>query len=145
MFRQSFEMLFLQFSGPIVVYRNYGKSMQSERRIAAMKNTKSKRSEKVIFQFLEREDIVVGDVIQEDGSRDIWRVEDMSDQVITGVFQNFEVDVSRATAAGMPRAEPKRSSNTLTFNGPVFGAVQVDSPNAVQHTHVSSIRMPIRF
>jgi hypothetical protein len=91
MLRRGFETLFRQFAGPVSIFRAYGKPEQTCKEFFAMKNSEKHRPSEVMFQFLEQLDISPGDVIQQQGSRDLWAVSETEDSVEAGVLICFEV------------------------------------------------------
>jgi hypothetical protein len=132
-FRQGFEMLFKQFSGQIVVYKNYGTPAQTEVQMRANKNRKNKQRDE--FQFLERCDIQHGDVIKQSSSHDLWVVDETEDHVVGDTFVCFNVFVTRADAVGAARSQPA-PSNAVHVTGPVYGGIQIGSHGSTQQIHV---------
>src|SRR5438552_17570029 len=88
MFKHGFEVLMQQFGESILVHRNTDTGMQSSTH-QGMKNNEKNNTNKVMFQFLERVDVRVGDVLQQEGSRDLWEVYEIEDKVIGGTFINL--------------------------------------------------------
>ena len=128
-------MLFRTHSGPVTVFRHHGRPAQTQRETLAIKNSEEKRPNDVIYQFLEQIDIVVGDVIQQQGSRDLWVVTDTEDSIEAGAFICLEARVRKHSLHGHPTAKPT-GHTTITVQGGVTGGLVVNSPNTVQHVTV---------
>jgi hypothetical protein len=133
--RQGFETLFNQFASTVDVFRDYGKASQNSVQMKAMKSNEKRRLDKVMFEFLDRADVRVGDVIQQKGSRDLWSVTEVEDIVEADVFLNIQAKVVRLGTGGTETAGPK----SLTIGGSVFGAIQINSPNSTQSVSVAGV------
>src|SRR5438046_5298630 len=86
----------------IVIHQNTNSPEATSLEAKGLKNTASKRSSQVVFQFTEQLDIPDGAVLQVKGSRDYWRVTDTEDIVHDDTFVNFEVRVEKVNIAGQP-------------------------------------------
>ena len=53
-----------------------------------------------MFQFPERMEIGNGDIIQQIGSQDLWRVYETSDEIVAGEFIHFEAFVRKVDGKG---------------------------------------------
>ena len=138
MLQQGFRKLFRHLAGQVILYRRYGTSEQTQREIMAMKNCEKGRHKEVMFQFSEQLDVVAGDVIQQQGSRDLWIVSDTEDSIEAGAFICFEAKVRRMSQR-VDETVRHSGHTTITVQGGVTGGLVVNSPNAVQNV---AIQMP---
>ena len=120
----------------IICYKNYGTPQQQSFEVRGLKNNHKGRPRDVMFQFLEDPGLVEGDVVQQKGARELWRITHGHDEVISGVYQNFEADVVSMSA---PQPQPRGSH--VEVHGPVYGGLQVNSPSATQ-TNVVQAGIP---
>jgi hypothetical protein len=95
MFKQGFEVLMQEFGGPISVHRDFGTDKQSSATYRGMKNNEKNNPNKIMFQFPELVDVRVGDVLQQEGARDLWEVYEVEDKVISGTFINLNAWVHK--------------------------------------------------
>jgi hypothetical protein len=135
MFQQGFEMLFRHQGGPVTIYRGYGTPEQTEREILAMKNCEKGRPNEGMFQFREQLDVVAGDVIQQQGSRDIWIVSDTEDSIVAGNFICFEAKVRKLSQRSQEIVKHS-DHTTITVQGGVTGGLVVNSPNTIQNVAI---------
>ncbi len=135
--RHAMEELFGMMGDRILVHKNYGTADQRTTEVAGMKNNEKNRPEKVMFQFLDRVDVANGDHLQVKGARDVWRVTETEDDVQGGVFIMFEAKVQKV---GSKVGHPRAGANVVV-HGSVYGALQVDSPNAHQHVSVQIFKI----
>jgi len=122
--------------GPVLVHRQYGTPDQETFEHFAMKNHKKGRPDDRMFQFKERIDVQVGDVIQQKESRDVWRVIELEDRVQAGAFTCMEAKIEKLNAAPSRR---DTQVNNVTIHGDNYGGVQVGTENSSQHTHTSVV------
>jgi len=111
-FREGFEAIFEVMAQTIIVHENFNTPNATSYEIKGLKNTESKTSKQVVFQFLDPLDIHVGAVLQVKGSRDYWRVTDTEDIVEDGTFLNFEARVEKINVAGQPTRSSTRGATT---------------------------------
>jgi len=95
MFKQGFDILMQEFGEPILLHRNADSDTQNSSTHRGMKNNEKNNSNKVMFQFPERVDVRIGDVLQQEGSRDLWEVYEIEDKVIAGTFINLDAWVHK--------------------------------------------------
>lgn len=81
--------------------------------VKALKNVKEKTG-KVVFQFLQIQNINIGDVIAQSGARDFWEVTEIEDVIVQGQFSHFAAFVEKK---GNKQSISKESpSNNITYN-----------------------------
>ena len=78
----------------------------------ALKNSK-KGTEQVIFQFLEPQDIEIGNIIIQSGARDRWEVIEVEDVLVQGNFSHFAAYVEKS---GKNKPEATSSVQSITYN-----------------------------
>jgi hypothetical protein len=92
--RRVAEELINEYGMNILVYENIGNLKNPIHRTFGLKNHKKENANQIMFQFLQLEErIVVGTILQIEGTRDLWEVTDTEDQIIGGVFNKFEAKV----------------------------------------------------
>ena len=101
----------------IIVHQNINTDNATSFEVRGIKNTPSKNSSQVIFQFTDALDIPVGAVLQVKGSRDYWKVIDTEDIVHDDTFVNFEVRVEKVNIAGQP-TRPTKAGGVYNLHGP---------------------------
>lgn len=131
-FKTGFSRLFQQFSGMVEVHKKWGTTEEATFEVRAMKNNEKGRPSKVMFQFPERLDVSVGDVIQQKGGADLWRVAETEDRIVADEYVYFEAKVEKMNAAPSRSAAP----TSVIIHGPNYGGIQVASNNAVQNVSV---------
>lgn len=102
-FKQAFKMIFELSAGPMLIHKRYGTPQVETVEIRGMKNNEKGRLDKVMFQFPERQNIEVGDVLQVKGANDLWRVIDTEEDIQNGVYVNFEAKVQKITGGPQGR------------------------------------------
>lgn len=127
--KQAFEHLLRRMGSTVQIHKHWGTPNQQTVEAPALKNGDDKLPNKVMFQFSQHMNIEIGDVLQQMGSYDSWRVIETEDQIVGGVYVCFEVSVEKPSnqAAG---AIYGRSQ--VIVQGSVFGGIQIDSPHATQ-------------
>ncbi|HEY6185775.1 MAG TPA: hypothetical protein VIW67_26270 [Terriglobales bacterium] len=78
--REGFEEMVRMLGCTVQIYKNLGTRDQKVTEVRGLKNSEKNRPDKVIFQFLEALDIQNGDILQQKGTRDLWRVIDTEDE-----------------------------------------------------------------
>jgi len=136
-FRQGFEMILQQMGGTVIVYKNWGTPDETSFQVRGLKNNEKNRPSKVMFQFAERIDAQPGDVLQQKGATDLWRVVDVEDTIETDVFVLFEAKVEKLTAR---RGDWNRASQVFV-NGPNYGGIQVAGSHSTQAMSVEAARI----
>jgi len=127
-FRYAFEEMVQNMGDDIICYKNYGTPQQTNFEVRGLKNNHKGRPRDVMFQFSKDPGLVEGDVLQQKGAREVWRITHVKDDIISGVYVNFEAEVESMSA---PTARP-RSVSHVEVHGHVYGGLQVNSPNATQ-------------
>ena len=125
-----FKMLFQQFSGLIFVHKNYSQVDQVTLEMRGMKNFQKNNSSNVMFQFPERANVEIGDVIQQKSGVDLWKVVETEDYISGDVYVKFEAKVMKLNSVQSHKATP--TSTSVVIHGDNYGGVLVSSPNAVQ-------------
>ena len=131
-FKNGFNMLFRQMKCTVFIHKNYDSDRQTTTEHLALKNNEKNKPSKVMFQFPERIDIEVGDVIQQKNAHDLWEVYETEDTVIGDVYIHFEAKVNKVGAA-----KPFQQGGNVIIQGPNYGAIQSNSPNATQNVIVN--------
>lgn len=99
-FRRGFFELFKTFAGSIVLHKNFNCSNVELIEVKGMKNNEKGRPANVMFQFPDKFDVKIGDVIQQKGSSDLWRIYKTEDKIIGNVFVYFITYVKRIDTNG---------------------------------------------
>ncbi len=116
--KQSFEAMVEIQGQTIIVHQNINTPEATSFEARGPKNTKTKRSSQVVFQFIEALDIPVGAVLQVKGSRDYWKVTDTEDFVEDETFINYEVHVEKVNLAGQPTRPSAKGGPVYNLHGP---------------------------
>lgn len=117
-FRQALEHA-VQITGQtVLVHRNFNTNTAETFEARGLKNSHSKNSRQVIFQFLDQLDIPVGAVLQVKNARDFWRVTDTEDIIQDDVFINLEVHVEKINVEGQVTRPRSSSSTVYNLHGP---------------------------
>ncbi|WPD23453.1 MAG: hypothetical protein SD837_02570 [Candidatus Electrothrix scaldis] len=132
-FKRGFDMLFRKMKCTVYVHKKYGTNEQTTAEYQALKNNEKNRPSKVMFQFPERIDIDVGDMIQQKSANDLWEVYETEDTVIGDVFIHFEAKVNKAGAA-----KPFQHGGNVIIQGSNYGAIQSHSPQSTQNVVVNN-------
>ena len=101
-FRSAFFQLLNTFGGQVTLHKNFNCSDVELVEITGMKNHEKGNPSNVMFQFPERVDANVGDVIQQKGSMDYWRIHKTEDKIVGDVFVYFITYVKRIDSKGNP-------------------------------------------
>ncbi|MCA1630765.1 MAG: hypothetical protein LC785_06435 [Acidobacteria bacterium] len=136
--REGFEMMLEVTGQTIIVHSNFNSADVSSFEARGLKNTASKSSSKVVFQFLEALDIKVGDVLQIKGGRDYWRATDTEDIIKDDTFIHFEVHVEKINVAGQP-TRPYQSSGTNYYLHGEHARVNINSQDQSINLSVRSV------
>ena len=88
-----------------------------------------------MFQFPKDPGLSVGDVLQQNGARDLWRVTELHDEVEAGVFLYLEACVENLGNKAQPARGASQGHNVVV-HGDVHGGIQVASHGSVQHNNV---------
>jgi hypothetical protein len=119
----------------IIVHQNINTPEATSFEVRGLKNTASKHSTQVVFQFTEALDIPIGAVLQVKGSRDYWKVTDTEDIVHDDTFVNFEVRVQKVNIAGQPTRPAWKPGDTYNLQG-THARVNIHSQdNSVNVSH----------
>jgi hypothetical protein len=131
--KQGFSMVFRQASGTVQIHKDWGTKEQSTIEVPGLKNNEKGSPSKVMFQFPERIDISIGDVIQQKGGADLWRVIEKEDCLQGDIYVYFEAKVEKVNAAAPDRPSTAAS---VVIHGPNYGGIQVASSNSIQNVSV---------
>ena len=129
-FKQSFKEILRLAGCTVLIHRRWGKESQETFETRGMKNNEKSRPDKVMFQFPEALGIQIGDILQQKGARDLWRVVDLEDHVSDDVYVNFEAKVEKCSG---PTQGPTPGRTQVIVHGPVYGGLQVGSPHSTQN------------
>jgi hypothetical protein len=116
--RQAFEAMVQMAGQTIVIHFDFNTPQARTVEARGLKNSPSKNSRQVIFQFPEPLEIPVGSVLQVKGSRDYWKVTDTEDIVHDDEFTNFEVHVQKINVEGKLTRPPLTGGPTYNLHGP---------------------------
>lgn len=130
--QRAFLMVFKKMSSTIQVHKNFGSTNQTTIEISGLKNNEKNRPSKVMFQFPERVDVSVGDVIQQKGAGDLWRVIETEDHIHGDSYTNFDAKVEKLNGAPSQSQAP----TSVIIHGANYGGIQISSPNATQNVSV---------
>jgi hypothetical protein len=138
--KAGFKMLLTQVGGDVLIHRNHGAPDQTTCTARGLKNNKKNRPNEVMFQFPERVDIEHGDVLQQKGASDLWRVTETEDHVVSDTYLYFEAKVEMIGAA--PRNS--RTGNVIV-QGHNYGGIQLNATRGTQNvsSQVVAISEPI--
>ena len=139
-FKAGFKMQLRQLGGTVLIHKNYGTPTQTTTEERGLKNNEKNRSNNVMFQFPERIDIQPGDVLQQKGASDLWRVTEIEDTVLGDVYIHFEAKVEKIGAA------PSGSrTGDVIVQGPNYGGIQLNAAHGTQNisSQVLAISEPI--
>lgn len=141
-FKRAFNNIFRRMKCTVYVHKNYGTNDQITIPYQSLKNREENNPSKVMFQFPERVDISVGDIIQQKNAYDLWEVYDTEDTIIGDVFIDFRAKVNKV---GAPK--PHQHGGNVIIQGSNYGAIQSNSPQANQSVSIvnnnNSISAPI--
>ena len=129
--RRVFETTILKKLGnQIIIYRTWGTDEMSSFETLGRKETEHG---KTVFEFKLGTEIYAGDVIQIQGSRDFWRVDDVEDEAEYGELIKLIAYVTKIDQQGNPiRVDSKgRAIFNITARD-VYGAIQIDGQNNAQ-------------
>src|ERR1017187_6638514 len=115
-FRRGVEMVFAHTGSTILIHKNWTTPDQK-----TTEDRGSVAKEKSLFCFLERHEIAGGNVLQQKGGNDLWRVVDREGEIMADTFIQLHVSVEKLNA---PMKKPK-GGNNFTIHGSMYGAVQV--------------------
>jgi len=99
-FREGFLQLLKTFGGTVVIIKDFKCSNSSQVEVKGMKNSKKDNSSIIMFQFPDKQDIVVGDVIQQKGSSEYWKVYETEEKITTDIFVYFIAYVNKIDSNG---------------------------------------------
>ena len=97
----------------------------------ALRNTVEGRR---VFQFADPIQLLVGDLLQEEGAENVWKVTEVDDHVHAGTFVKRHAFVAPAAGAGGLPVQP----HTSVTIGSIVGGVQVASPGSTQTVTVAA-------
>ena len=139
-FKAGFSMLLRQLGGTVLIHKDHGTPNQTTAEVRGLKNSEKNRPNNVMFQFPERIDIQPGDVLQQMGATDLWRVSEIEDTVHGDVYVNFEAKVEKIGAA----ARGARTGNVIV-QGANYGGIQLNASHGTQNisSQVIAISEPI--
>lgn len=127
--KNGFKQVFRSLGGTVLVHKNWGTPQQTTEEQGGLKNCEKNRPQNVMFQFPERLDIAAGDVIQQKGAQDLWRVTDVEDRVQGDFYVNFEAKVEKMSG---PSKHPY-SGAQVVVHGPNYGGIQIAGAQSNQN------------
>jgi hypothetical protein len=130
-FRSIFEDTLLDLKGvDVLIYDNWQTEQVVMTQTRALKTVK-----KPYFEMALDTPVTPGNVLQIEGSNDFWRVIDVEDEFKYGAPIKRQVRVTKLDLSG--NEVHLDSQGRATFNGPVYGAVQVGGQNNTQAVSMS--------
>jgi hypothetical protein len=109
--RRGLKMLFAVHGGPVLIHRNWQTPEVQTTTVRGIKGDD-------FFEFLDKVDVRTGDILQQDGSRNFWRVAHVEDNINGTTFLSLRAHVSNdAVPAKSPRVA------NVTIQGHVYGGV----------------------
>ena len=128
-------MLMDQFGGQIVVRRNVGTANESSATLRGMKNNEKNNRNKIMFQFPDPADVRVGDILQQQNSRDLWEVYEVEDIVMSGTFINLNAWVHKkeGTLGRQFAADP-----SIVIAGDNLGGIRIAGSKSNQSMNVTA-------
>ncbi len=133
--RYAFEHMVEIMGESILAHKNWNTPQQTSVEVRGLKNSEPGRSRGTVFQFPKDPGLSVGDVLQQNGARDFWRVTELHDDVEAGVFIYLEARVENLHAKAQPARDTSQGHNVVV-HGDVHGGIQVASRGSVQHNNV---------
>jgi len=122
----------------ILIHKHWGTPNQQTTEARGLKNSEKNRPNNVMFQFPEAMEIQAGDILQQKGARDLWRVTDVEDQIHGDVYVSFEAKVVKFSGSA---DRPTSSRSHVIVQGSVYGGIQLDSPHATQNVSVQVLQI----
>lgn len=137
-FKHGFNEILKLMGCTVLIHKKWGTPHQQIIEARGLKNNEKGRPHKVMFQFPERMDIQPGDILQQKGALDLWRVFDVEDEIHGDVYVNFEAKVEKFSGPGA--RDPSARSQVLV-QGSVYGGIQLESPHATQNVSVQILQL----
>ena len=139
-FKDGFDLMLRKIGGTVSIHKNYGRANQSTTEGRGLKSHEKNRPSNVMFQFPERIDIKPGDVLQQKGAADLWRVTEVEDTLQGDVYIHFEAKVEKIGAV----QRGARTGNVIV-QGANYGGIQLNAAHGVQNisSQVLAISEPI--
>jgi hypothetical protein len=137
-FKQGFDQILRDMGCTVLIHKQWGTPNQQTVEARGLKNNEKNRLDKVMFQFPEAMDIQPGDILQQKGARDLWRVIDIEDEIHGDVYVNFEAKVEKFSG---PASRPTPERSQVIVQGSVYGGIQLDSPHATQNFSVQVLQV----
>ncbi len=136
-FKQGFQSFLHSMGGTVFVHRHWGTPQQTTVELRGLKNSEKNRPHNVLFQFPERIDVSAGDVIQQKGALDLWRVVDVEDCVHGDIYVYFEAKVEKMSAPSKHAA----TGAQVVVHGPNYGGIQVAGTHSTQSMNVEILKI----
>jgi hypothetical protein len=135
-FKFGFQTILDHAGCTVLVHKEWGTPKHKTTEVRGLKNNEKNRLDKVMFQFPEALDICVGDILQQKGARELWRVTEVLDEIHGDVYVNFEAKVEKLSGAA-----PRKEGSSVIVQGSVYGGTQLDSPHASQNISVQVLQV----
>jgi hypothetical protein len=98
--KHAFNQIFRLMAGPVVLHRNFGCSNLEVIELMGLKNKKKDNGNSDTFEFPDKIEINVGDLIHQKESTDHYRVYKTEDHITAGVYICLIVFVKRSDLKG---------------------------------------------
>lgn len=134
-FREITDEYLNEFGQIVIVYNDWDYDKSPSFEATAYDETMGEKPGCAIFCFGEAQDIRTGAVIQVKGARDLWRVVDTKDSIMSGVYLKYEAHAVKISETG--KEVYPSSHNSAVFHGPVTGGVQVGGQHNIQNVSIN--------
>lgn len=101
-FKRAFSILLNTVGGNVVLIRNFNCSNTELIELRGVKNSEKGNPSDHIFQFTDKLEVSNGDVIQQKGSTDYWKIWKTEDRIIGDEYICFIAHVKRIDLNGKP-------------------------------------------
>lgn len=101
-FRKGFFQLLETFGGQIIIHKNFNCDDSKCFETKGMKNYKKEDSSVIMFQFPDKIDANIGDVLQQKNSTEYWKIYKTEEKIVTDVFVYFILYVNKIDSNGNP-------------------------------------------
>ncbi|MDH7444798.1 hypothetical protein [Aquimarina sp. 2201CG14-23] len=101
-FRKGFFKLLDTFGGQIIIHKDFNCDNSSSYEVKGMKNHKKEDSSVVMFQFPEKIDVQVGDILQQKNSSEFWKIYKIEEKIVTNIFVCFILYVNKIDSNSKP-------------------------------------------